>query len=48
LRSSSTFDSLLDLPHQLAPIFFTQGRDDGPFAVAGTNGESQKESKPEG
>jgi hypothetical protein len=46
LRSSGTFDSLLDLSRQLVPILFPQGREARPFAVAGTNGESQKESKP--
>jgi hypothetical protein len=46
LRSSRIFDSILELSRQFAPILFTQGREARPFAVAGTNGESQKESKP--
>jgi hypothetical protein len=46
LRSSGTFDNILELSRQFAPILFTQGREAKPFAVAGTNGESQKESQP--
>jgi hypothetical protein len=47
LRSSGIFDSLLDLSRQFPSVLFAQGREARPFAVAGTNGEKQKESEPE-
>jgi hypothetical protein len=46
LRPSGIFDSFLDLSRQFPPVLFAQGRDDRLFAVAGANGQRQKESKP--
>jgi hypothetical protein len=46
LRPSGIFDSLLDLSRQLPPFLFTRRREARSLTVAGTNGESQKDSRP--
>jgi len=47
LSASGRFDSILDLLRQFLPILFPQWREAKPFAVAGKNDKSQKESKPQ-
>jgi hypothetical protein len=45
LRASGIFDSNLYFSRQFPPILLACGGTDGLFAVAGTEGETQKENK---